>query len=56
MSFGISQSSRVWPGIEPGASRITAVGCTLSENHTTRPPDLIGCLLTRGCVFGAVNR
>src|SRR5262249_35479418 len=34
---------RVWPGIEPGTSRKQASGCTLSENHTTRPPDLICC-------------
>jgi hypothetical protein len=33
------QKRWVWPGIEPGTSRKTAVGCTLSENHTTRPPD-----------------
>jgi hypothetical protein len=33
---------RVWPGIEPGTSRKQAVGLSLSENHTTRPPDQLG--------------
>ena len=39
---GIWQKEGSGRGLNPGPLASCAIGCTLSENHTTRPPDRAG--------------